>query len=90
MYNLRAELQREGMNPQPEEFGHENAMAQNITLSYKGVTPAMAIFGILPRRFYDIESEGILSYEGAGQTDISVSERVLRIRQTALAQAQQA
>ena len=78
------------MNPQPEELGRESAMAQNITLSYKGITPAVAVFGTLPRRFYDTESEGILSYEGAGQTDIPVFERALRIRQTALAQAQQA
>lgn len=88
MYKLRAELQRQGMNPQPEELGRESAMAQNITHSYKDITPAVAVFGTLPRGFYDTESEGILSY--AGQTDISVFERALRIRQTALVQAQQA
>eukprot|EP00435_Cladocopium_sp_Y103_P067126 s113_g29.t1 len=64
MLKLRAELQRQGFNPQPEELGRES--------------------------FYSPDSTGILSYEGAGQTDISVFERALRIRQTALAQAQQA
>eukprot|EP00435_Cladocopium_sp_Y103_P043141 s692_g12.t1 len=90
MFKLRAELQRQGLNPQPDEIGRESAMAQNLTLSYKGVTPAMSVFGVLPRGFYEVESEGVLSYEGATQTDISVFERAMRIRQTALAQAQQA
>ena len=90
MYKLRAELQRQGPNPQAEELGREAAMAQSITLSYKGITPAMAVCGTARRGSYDTESEGMLSYEGAGQTDISVFERALRIRQTALAQAQQA
>lgn len=89
-YKLMAELQRQGLLPQAEELGREAAMAQNITLSYKGITPAMAVFGTLPRGFYDTESEGILSYEGAGPSDISVFERALRSRQTALAQTPQA
>ena len=90
MYKLRAELQRQGMDPEPRELSQESAMAHNITLSYGGVTPTMAVFGALPRRFYDTESRGLLNSAGAMQTDLTVFERAMRIRQTALAQCQQA
>ena len=81
MYKLRAELQRQGLDPSMEELAQESAMAHNITLNYKGVTP---------RGFYEVESDTILNSTGALQTDITVFERAIRIRQTALAQAQQA
>ena len=90
MYKLRAELQRQGLDPTKEELAQESAMAHNITLNYKGVTPSMAVFGTLPRGFYEVESDAILNSTGALQTDITVFERAIRIRQTALAQAQQA
>ena len=73
-----------------EELAQESAMAYNITLNYKGVTPSMAVFGTLPRGFYEVESDAILNSTGALQTDITVFERAIRIRQTAFAQAQQA
>ena len=44
----------------------------------------------MPRGFYEVESDAILNSTGALQTDITVFERAIRIRQTALAQAQQA
>ena len=47
MYKLRAELQRQGLDPSMEELAQEFAMAHNITLNYKGVTPSMAVFGTL-------------------------------------------
>ena len=90
MYKLRAELQRQGLDPSMEELAQESAMAHNITLNYKGVTPSMAVFGTLPRGFYEVESDAILNSTGALQTDITVFERAIRIRRTALAQAQQA
>ena len=90
MYKLRAELQRQGLDPEPRELSQESAMAHNITLSYGGVTPTMAVFGTLPRGFYDTESKGLLNATGAMQTDLTVFERAMRIRQTALAQCQQA
>ena len=90
MYKLRAELQRQGLDPSMEELAQESAMAHNITLNYKGVTPSMAVFGTLPRGFYEVESDAILNSTGALQTDITVFERAVRIRQTALAQPQQA
>ena len=64
-------------------------MAHNVTLSYKGVTPCMSVFGILPRGFYEVESEGVPAAEGATETDVTPFEAI-RIRQTALAQTQQA
>ena len=90
MYKLRAELQRQGLQPADAEIAQESAMAQNLTLSYGGVTPAMAVYGTMPREFYNPDSEHIKNTTGAEDTDLSVFERALRIRQTALAQAQQA
>ena len=90
MYKLRAELQRQGLQPTEAELGQEAAMAQNLTLSYGGVTPSMAVYGTLPREFYNPDSEHIMNTDGALETDLTVFERALRIRQTSLAQAQQA
>ena len=48
------------------------------------------MFGTLPNGFYDPESRGIMSVVGAQETDVTVFEKAMRIRQTALAQAHQA
>ena len=61
-------------------------MAHNSTLNYGGVTPAMAVFGILPRGFYDDEAAGLLASAGALQTDLTTFEKALRIRQMSLYQ----
>ena len=91
MYKLRAELHRQGLQPTHEELGQESAMAHNLTLSYGGVTPSMIVFGTLPHELYHPESEGVMSITGATQrSGLTVFERALRIRQTALAQAHQA
>lgn len=90
MYKLKAELQRQGLHPTESELAQESAMAHNITLSYGGVTPAMAVYGTLPREFYNPESEHVLNSTGALDTDLTVFERAMRIRQASLAQAQQA
>ena len=89
MYKLKAELQRQGMQPSRAELSQESAMAHNLTLCYGGVTPAMAVFGVLPREFYNPESDHVLNTSGAADTDLTVFERAMRIRQTSLAQAQQ-
>lgn len=65
-------------------------MAHNQTINYGGVTPCMNVFGVLPRGFYNPESPGITSVIGALQTDLTVFERPVRIRQSALAQTAQA
>ena len=49
-------------------------MAQNLTLSYGGVTPSMAVYGTLPREFYNPDSEHILNTDGALETDLTVFE----------------
>ena len=90
MYKIRAEMQRQGLTPTEAELGQEAAMAHNITLCYGGVTPSMAVFGTLPRGFYDPESKHIMNTDGAADSDLTIFERALRIRQTSLAQAQQA
>ena len=90
MLKLKAELDRQGIVAEPNEIAMEAAMAQNCTLNYNGVTPAMAVFGVLPRGFYDDESPGVLAAAGALQTDLTVFEKALRIRQMSLAAVQQA
>ena len=90
MLKLQAEMSRQGVTLENEEMAGEAAMAQNITLSYGGVTPAMCVFGTLPRGFYEEDGRGILSTSGALQTDLTTFERALRIRQAALAQCHQA
>eukprot|EP00435_Cladocopium_sp_Y103_P056006 s391_g18.t1 len=90
MFKIRAELQRQGLHPTESELAQEAAMSHNLTLSYGGVTPAMAVYGTLPREFHNPESEHVLNTTGALDTDLTVFERAMRIRQTALAQAQQA
>jgi len=43
MLKLQAEMSRQGVTLENEEMAGEAAMAQNITLSYGGVTPAMCV-----------------------------------------------
>ena len=90
MLKLQAEMTRQGITLEESEIAGESAMAHNITLNYGGVTPAMCVFGTLPRGFYEADGKGIMSTTGALQTDLSVFERALRIRQAALAQCHQA
>ena len=73
-----------------QDLCQESAMAHNITLNYGGATPSMSVFGMLPKGFYDIDNESIMATMGALQTDATPFEKAIRIRQTALAQTQQA
>ena len=90
MNKLSCELNRQGLYADEDELAMESAMSQNITLNYGGVTPAMAVFGVLPRPFYDHAADNIMSDAGALQTDISQFERALRVRQLAMSCVQQA
>ena len=90
MMKLKAELDRQGIVYEISEIAMESAMAHNSTLNYGGVTPAMAVFGILPRGFYDDEAAGLLASAGALQTDLTTFEKALRIRQMSLSAVQQA
>ena len=64
MLKLKAELDRQGIVAETSEIAMESAMAHNCTLNYGGVTPAMAVFGVLPRGFYNDESPGVLASAG--------------------------
>eukprot|EP00438_Fugacium_kawagutii_P029807 Skav231475 [mRNA] locus=scaffold1100:530653:539709:- [translate_table: standard] len=90
MLKLRAELDRQGIICEVNDIAMEAAMAHNSTLNYGGVTPAMAVFGVLPRGFYDDEASGIMASAGALQTDLTTFEKAVRIRQMSLAAVQQA
>ena len=90
MWKLRAELERQGLSPEPSELCQEAAMAHNQTLNCGGVTPCMSVFGVLPRGFYNPQNPGVMSVVGSLQTDVTVFERAIRIRQTALATTHQA
>ena len=58
MLKLQAEMSRQGVTSENDEMAGEAAMAHNITLSYGGVTPAMCVFGTLPRGFYEEHGRG--------------------------------
>jgi hypothetical protein len=44
----------------------------------------MSVFGTLPHGFYEVESEGVLTAEGATETDVTPFERAIRIRQNCI------
>ena len=90
MKKVAAELDRQGIAIQPHELSRECAMSHNMSLNYGGATPSMAVFGVLPRPFYQEDGNGIMALAGALQTDITPFERALRIRQTALSMVQMA
>ena len=87
---LASELNRQGLTVEVDELAREAAMAQNLSLNFGGVTPAMSVLGVLPRPFFDVASENVMVDAGALQTDLSQFERALRIRQTSMACIQQA
>ena len=62
---IKAELERRSLTYDIGEIASEAAMAQNITMSYHGVTPCMAVFGVPPRGFYEYDNSGILAVTGA-------------------------
>ena len=70
------------------DLARECVMSHNISLNYGGVTPSMAVFGVIPRPFYQDDSSGITSLTGGLQTDVTPFEKALRIRQLALSTAQ--
>ncbi|CAE7220811.1 unnamed protein product, partial [Symbiodinium sp. CCMP2456] len=90
MKKVEAELDRQGIAIQPHELARECAMSHNMSLNYGGATPSMAVFGVLPRPFYQEDGNSIMALSGALQTDVTPFERALRIRQTALSMVQAA
>ncbi|CAE7218696.1 unnamed protein product [Symbiodinium sp. CCMP2592] len=90
MRKLASELNRQGLYSDVDELAREATMAQNLSLNFGGVTPAMAVLGVLPRPFFDVATDNVMSDAGALQTDLSQFERALRVRQIAMACIQQA
>ena len=88
MLKLEAELDRQGIAIEVNDLARECAMSHNISLNYGGVTPSMAVFGVIPRPFYQDDGAGIMSVTGALQTDITPFEKALRVRQLALSTVQ--
>ena len=50
----------------------------------------MAVFGVIPRPFYQDDCSGVTAIAGALQTDVTPFEKALRIRQLALSTVQKA
>ncbi|CAE7721255.1 unnamed protein product [Symbiodinium sp. CCMP2592] len=90
MAKLEAEMDRQGVQLRVPELCKESAIAHNQTLNYGGATPCMAVYGVLPRPYYDVDQTTIAQVAGALQTDITPFERALRIRQMALSMVHQA
>ena len=90
MKKLETELDRQGIRLEIHDLARECAFAQNQSLNYNGYTPSMAVFGVLPRPFFQEDSEGITATAGALQTDLTPFEKALRIRQIALSMVQMA
>ena len=90
MAKLEAEMDRQGIQLKAPELAKESAIAHNQTLNYGGATPCMAVYGVLPRPFYQEDQTNIVAISGALQTDITPFERALRIRQMALSMVHQA
>ena len=86
MSKCSTEAARFSITPELEELAAEAAMAHNMTLNIGGYSPAMMVFGILPRGYLDVEDVP-LSVASA-DTDQSVFERAVRLRQIALQAAQ--
>ena len=87
---LASELNRQGLVAEVDELAREAAMSQNLSLNFGGVTPAMAVLGVLPRPFFDVATDNVMADAGALQTGLSQFERALRVRQTSMSCIQQA
>ena len=86
MLKIKEEAARYNIIVEKEELLSESLMAQNSTLNFGGYTPAMCVFGVLPRGFMNVDAVNI-AVEGADPTT-STFERAARLRQIALAASQ--
>ena len=90
MAKLEAELDRQGIAIEIDDLCRESASAQNSTLNYGGATPAMCVFGVLPRPYFQDDTDHITAITGALQTDVIPFERAIRVRQMALSMVHKA
>ena len=49
MLKLEAELDRQGIQISVGDLARECSMSHNMSLNYGGVTPSMAVFGVIPQ-----------------------------------------
>ena len=80
MLKMKAECDSLGLVVEHDEICAEAAMAQNLTLSFGGYTPAQAAIAHNPRAFYEIEDSGLLSVFGALESGHDFVERSIRFR----------
>ena len=90
MAKLEAELDRQGIAIEIDDLRRGAATAQNSSLNYGGATPAMCVFGILPRPYFQDDTDHVTDMTGALQTDVTPFERAIRVRQLALLMVRQA
>ena len=76
LLKLKEELESQNVFMDKEDLGNEAAMAQNLTLEYGGVTPAMAAMGCHPRGFFEFEDATLTSVMGAGETSMDIFENI--------------
>ncbi|CAJ1334047.1 unnamed protein product, partial [Effrenium voratum] len=84
MLKIRSEIQRQGMVIEDADIAMEAAMSHNLCLTYGGYTPSMALFGVLPRAFFEFETSQLTAIMGAADTNLTVFESAMRLRQIAL------
>ena len=90
MEKVKAELDRQGLTMEDADIAAESAMCQNLLMTYGGYTPCVAVFGVLPRSFYEFESTTLTAVDGARERDPYIFESAMRLRQVSLAAVQQA
>ena len=90
MQKMKAECERQGLVVEDDDIAVEAAMSHNICITYGGYTPSMAVFGVLPRSFYEFESPTLTAVQGAQDRDLTVFESAMRLRQISLGAVQQA
>ena len=80
MLKMKAECDSLGLVAEHDEIRAEAAMAQSLTLSFGGYTPAQAAIAHNPRAFYEVEDSGLLSIYGALESGNDFVERAIRFR----------
>ena len=89
MQKVKAECDRQGLLVEDSDVATESSMSHNLCLTYGGYSPCMAVFGVVPRAFYEFETPQMTAITGAADRDATVFETALRLRQIALTAIQQ-
>ena len=80
MLKMKAECDSQGLVAEHDEICAEAGMAQNLTLSFGGYTPAQAAIARNPKAFCEVEDSGLLSVLGALESGSDFVERARRFR----------